>query len=162
MMSADCSGWDLPSPFIHRVTAAEDDMDVFGHVNNAVYFNWSNEAVWAQWRADAESQALAGDGPWLRGMAVIRSEADYLGHVYAGDEIAIGVWITASDGRLRAERRYQMRRLCEGRPAETVFRARWSLACFDLHTRRPARMTPAIKHHYTVKPDVAAALAARP
>ena len=31
------SDWDLPSPYIHRVTVTEAAMDAFGHANNARY-----------------------------------------------------------------------------------------------------------------------------
>ena len=149
MAALDDADWDLPSPFIKLVTAKADHIDLFGHVNNKVYFQWADEAAWANWQASGfdDSDCLDVD----RGMAIMRSEADYLGHVREGDQIACAVWIPISDGRLRAERWYQFRKVTTG---ETVFRAVTKLVCFALSSGRPARMTGAFSEHYA-KPEPA-------
>ncbi len=149
----DNDGWDLPEPFIHRVTARPEHIDAFGHVNNAVYNTWLDEAAWAHWDSfgfDKQTCAAA-----RRGMAVVRAETDYLASAYAGDVLDVAVWITASDKRLRAERRYQIRRADNGK---TIFRALWKLVCINLDTGRPARMSPELVAHYAVKDQVRAAL----
>lgn len=152
MSAAD---WDLPSPYVHRVTVTEAAMDAFGHANNARYLEWADEAAWTHWFSKGYSmEACAKED---RGIAIIRTEADYLGHVHVGDELDCAVWITQSDQRLRAERRYQFRRVSDG---ATVFRALTKVVCFQLSTGRPARMTPIFREHYSVLPDVAAALQA--
>ena len=147
------SEWDLPDPFILRIAAKASDEDEFGHVNNAAYLKWADDAAWAHWRANGNPHEVCAEHD--RGIAIIRSEADYLGHVKAGDELDAAVWITMSDQRLRAERRYQFRRVPDGK---TVFRAVTKLVCFALSTGRPARMTPLFQEHYRVLPSVAAAL----
>ncbi|PHR59241.1 MAG: thioesterase [Robiginitomaculum sp.] len=151
-MSANLK-WDLPAPFVHRVRAEPKHIDMFGHVNNAVYNTWLDETAWAHWNSfglDPEDCAKA-----RRGMAVIRSETDYLQAAYQGDELDVAVWITASDGRLRAERRYQIRRVDNG---ATIFRALWKLICINLDNGRPARMSKELAEHYQVQSSVAAAL----
>lgn len=147
------TGWDLPDPYIHRITASDADMDAFGHANNARYLEWADDAAWTHWTSKGYSmqQCQADD----RGIAIIRTEADYLGHVRPGDVIDCAVWITRSDRRLRAERRYQFRRVCD---ATTVFRALTKVVCFQLSTGRPARMSEILRDHYTVLPSVADAL----
>lgn len=148
------TGWDLPDPYIHRVEVTEAAMDAFGHANNARYLEWADEAAWTHWFSKGYSmEACAAED---RGIAIIRTEADYLGHVRAGDALDCAVWITQSDGRLRAERRYQFRRTGDG---VTVFRALTKVVCFQLSTGRPARMTPIFREHYSVLPSVAAAMA---
>ncbi len=145
--------WDLPEPFIHRVHAKPEHIDAFGHVNNAVYNTWLDDAAWAHWDSfgfDKQTCAAA-----RRGMAVIRAETDYLASSYAGDALDVAVWITASDGRLRAERHYQIRRADTG---QTIFRSHWKLVCFNLDTGRPARMSPELVAHYVVKDQVRAQL----
>ena len=137
------TGWDLPRPFIRRVSARAEDIDDFGHVNNAVYLRWADETGWAHWRADGHTRQLCRDLD--RGMAIVRTEADYLGHVREGEAIDCAVWIAVSDGRLRAERWYQFRRVRDG---ETVFRAVTKLVSFQLSTGKPARMTGAFAEHY--------------
>ncbi len=149
----DHNGWDLPAPFIHRVTALPEHIDAFGHVNNAVYNTWMDASAWAHWDSfgfDKETCVLA-----RRGMAVIHAQTDYLTSCYAGDEVDVAVWITASDGRLRAERRYQMRRADTG---QCVLRSIWKLVCFNLDTGRPARMSKELVAHYRVKDQVRDAL----
>lgn len=147
------NGWDLPSPYIHRIAVRAADIDEFGHANNARYLEWADIAAWGHWDARGYSREVCLDDD--RGIAIIRTEADYLGHVHEGDEIDCAVWISKSDQRLRAQRRYQFRRVGDG---QTVFRALTNVVCFQLSTGRPARMSATLKQHYTVLPDVADAL----
>ncbi len=147
------TGWDLPSPFIHPITAQAGDIDIFGHANNASYLRWADETAWAHWESGGLTRQDCLDED--RGMAILRTEADYLGHIREGEAIDCAVWIARSDGRLRAERWYQFRRADTG---ETVFRAVTRLVCFQLSTGRPARMTgPFASHYAPPAPDLAAA-----
>lgn len=148
-------GWDLPSPSLHRITATKADEDEFGHVNNARYLIWADETAWAHWDKDVPEHPRTEFVRYEHGMAIVRSECDYLGHAHAGDALDCAVWITKSDGRLRAERRYQFRRCDTG---QTIFRARMDLVCFKLRSGRPTRMSPALVKHYRVLPEIAAAL----
>ncbi len=145
--------WDYPEPFIHRVTAKPEHIDAFGHVNNAVYNTWLDEAAWAHWNSfgfDKQSCVSA-----RRGMAVIHAESDYLAASYVGDELDVAVWITATDKRLRAERRYQIRHADSG---QTIFRSHWKLVCINLDTGRPTRMSAELVAHYVVKDQVRACI----
>ena len=146
-------GWDLPDPYIHPITATKDDQDDFGHVNNARYLVWADDAAWTHWWSKGFTREACQEAD--RGIAIIRTEADYLGQVKAGDELQCAVWITQSDQRLRAERQYQFKRVSDG---ATVFRAITKVVCFQLSTGRPARMTDIFKQHYSVLPSVAQAL----
>jgi acyl-CoA thioester hydrolase len=143
VLNPEDAGWDLPRPFILPVTVRAEDIDDFDHANNSVYLRWADQNAWAHWAADGfqPEDCRAED----RGMAIMRTEADYLGHCRLGDEIACAVWIARSDGKLRAERWYQYRRVSDG---ETVFRAVTRLVCFQLSTGRPARMSPSFARHY--------------
>lgn len=153
-LPASDPGWDLPKPHLFEVSAGPQDIDAFGHVNNAVYLKWADETAWDHWQADGhgveECRHLD------RGMAIMRTEADYLGHVREGETIICAVWIARSDGRLRAERWYQFRRASDG---ATVFRARTQLVSFQLSTGKPARMVDAFAGHYA-RPDPEIARAA--
>ncbi|GGG97573.1 MAG TPA: acyl-CoA thioesterase [Oceanicaulis sp.] len=140
-------GWDLPLPFVRNRRVDEAEIDDFGHANNAAYLRWADETAWAHWEADGLTRQGCRDAD--RGMAVIRTLADYSGHCRAGDILTCAVWIALSDGRLRAERWYQFRKRDTG---ETVFRARTWLVSFQLSTGKPARMTRDFARHYHV-PD---------
>jgi len=153
MLEPGDEGWDLPGPFIHRITVSETDIDDFGHANNTAYLRWADETGWAHWEADGYTRQQCRDAGL--GMAIMRTEADYTGHCRAGDRLACAVWIARSNGRLRAERWYQFRREADGR---TVFRAVTKLVCFQLSTGLPARMTgPFAAHYAPPSPQLAAA-----
>ena len=148
VLNPDDSGWDLPRPFILSVTVQPDDIDEFDHANNSVYLRWADQNAWAHWEADGfpPEQCRRED----RGMAITRTEADYLGHCRLGDKIACAVWTPRSDGKLRAERWYQYRRVSDG---VTVFRAVTKLVSFQISTGRPARMSPSFARHYAKPSD---------
>lgn len=152
--TADDPGWDLPRPFLRPVIVRESDIDDFGHANNTAYLRWADETGWAHWQADGLSRQACRDAD--RGMAIVKTLAEYTGHLRAGDDLACAVWIARSDGRLRAERWYQFRKAEDG---QTVFRARTWLVSFQLSTGRPARMTADFAGHYAA-PDAAMSEAA--
>jgi acyl-CoA thioester hydrolase len=145
--------WDLPSPHLHPVVAATDDIDGYGHVNNAVYVRWLDHCAWSH------SSALglpAGDCIRDRcGMAVWRTQVNYLAPAFEAERIEVGTWIVHADGRLRVSRRFQMIRPADGR---TLLRALVHYVCIDLQTGKPRRM-PAPFARYRPLPEVAAAVA---
>lgn len=142
-LTLKADGWDLPDPFLHTVTVQPDDIDEFDHANNTLYLQWADQTAWAHWEADGYTRQGCRDLD--RGMAIVRTEADYLGHCRKGDQLACAVWIAKSDGKLRAERWYQFRRVSDG---QTVFRAVTKLVCFQLSTGKPARLVEAFAAHY--------------
>ena len=145
--------WELPSPYVHRVSALSTDIDAFDHVNNAVYMRWLDEAAWAH------STALGVPPEHCvrkrRGMVVWRSQLNYLAPALAGDRLEIGTWLVFQDGKLRADRRFQIRRPSDGR---TVLRALIHYVCADLDSGRPRRMPPEFAALYRPLPEVEAAL----
>jgi acyl-CoA thioester hydrolase len=76
--------------FHHRLQARFGDCDLFGHVNNAVYFTYMEEARWAYWRT------LTGDSGQDRvpGLILARAECDFLRPVRPGERIDI--WLGAT------------------------------------------------------------------
>jgi acyl-CoA thioester hydrolase len=88
-------------------------------------------------------------------MAVWRTQVHYLGAAYEGDRIQVGTWPVHNDGRLRIERRFQIRRESDG---VTLVRALIHYVCIDLETGKAKRM-PVEFTKYTVAPEVAEALA---
>ncbi len=147
-------GWDLPSPFLHRVSAQPADIDAYGHVNNAVYLRWLDEAAWAH------STAL-GVPPGhcvrtRRGMVVWRSQLHFQAPAFAGDALEIATWLVFEDAKLRVDRRFQVRRMADGR---TLLRGLIHYVCADLDSGRPRRMPPEFASRYRPLPEVATALA---
>ncbi len=146
--------WDLPSPFIHARVAHHAEIDGYGHVNNAIYISWLDDCAWAH-------SVTCGISPELcrrlnRGMAVWRTQVNYLRAALEGDEIEVGTWPVLNDNRLRIDRRFQVRRAADG---QTLLRALIHYVCIDLQTGKARRM-PVEFMPYSVRPEVAAAVAA--
>ena len=72
-------------------------------------------------------------------MAVWRTQINYLGAALAGDRIEIATWPVYNDGRLRIDRRFQIRRQSDG---ETLLRALLHYVCIELTSGKPRRMPP--------------------
>ena len=142
---SNLSLWDHDDPFCINVVAASTDIDSFGHVNNVVYIKWLEQLAWAHSSALglSESDCVA----MARGMAVRRINVEYLSACYAGDEIVVGNWISASDGKLRVTRRYQ---LIVPATNTTVRRGEVDFVCMNLQSGRPARFPARFSDAYGV------------
>ena len=151
------STWDLPVPHVHDVVAGDDDIDGYGHVNNAVYLRWLDETAWSHSTALGLSpESCIGS---RRGMAVLRSQLHYLAPALESDRLEVGTWIVGTDGRLRCARRFQIRRISDGR---TLLRALLHYVCIDLDSGRARRMPPEFVARYRPLPEVVVALESRP
>ena len=146
--------WDLPAPHLHAVVAASDDIDGYGHVNNAVYVRWLDAAAWSHSAALGIPPEFCLNG--RQGMAVWRTQVNYLAPAFEADRLEIATWIVGSDARLRVARRFQIRRAGDGR---TLLRALLHYVCIDLDSGKPRRMPAIFSERYCAIPEVTAALA---
>ena len=119
--------WDYPHPFTLPVTPCAEDIDGLNHTNNAVYVQWCEKVGWAH------SEALGlGMADYLRldrAMAIRKAEYDYVLPSLQDEALTLGTWITASDGKLTMERRFQLLR---GR----------DLVCIEVGSGKPRRLPP--------------------
>jgi acyl-CoA thioester hydrolase len=113
------------------------DIDGLNHTNNAVYVQWCEKIAWAH--SESLGLGLADYRRLDRAMAIRRGEYDYLLPTALAEELTLATWLSASDGKLTMERRFQLVRLCD---QATVLRGRWSLVCIELASGRPRRMPP--------------------
>jgi acyl-CoA thioester hydrolase len=130
-----CSGLDRPNPFSIALVAAEDEVDVYGHVNNTVYARWVEACAWAH-------SAAVGLPPETcralnRGMALRSLELEFERAAAAGQPVIVSNWVTEV-GRLKAVRHFQVH-TPEG---ETLARAVGRYVCINLETGAPTRMPP--------------------
>ncbi|MEQ8954992.1 MAG: thioesterase family protein, partial [Gammaproteobacteria bacterium] len=126
--------WDYPAPFSRDRLIATTDIDGLGHANNTCYVIWCEEV---SWQHSAELGLDVSDYRRLnRGMAIHRAQYDYFLPGFEGDPIAIGTWLTWSDGRLRLQRQFQVRHRDSG---ATLMRGRWLLVCVNLETGKASR-----------------------
>ncbi|HEY6482779.1 MAG TPA: thioesterase family protein [Steroidobacteraceae bacterium] len=144
-MSKPAPEWDFPRPHWVTVQVTGADIDAYGHVNNSIYLSWLDCAAWSH--SAALGVPLEHCLRLRRGMAAHRTEIDYLRAAVLDDEIQVATWITASDGKLRVERHFQLRRSAEGR-YETVARARTQYVCIHLDSGRAVRMPEVFSRAY--------------
>lgn len=129
--------WDRPSPFTLALTPQRADIDGLGHTNNAVCVQWCEQAGWAH--SEALGLSLADYRRLDRAMAIREGHYEYLLPSFEGQALVLGTWLTASDGKLSMERRFQLRRAADG---QTLVRGRWALVCIEISTGKPRRMPP--------------------
>jgi acyl-CoA thioester hydrolase len=127
--------FDHPAPHVIEVAVDASAIDAYDHVNNAVYLTWFDRTAWSH--SAALGVPLAQCVALRRGMAAHRVEVDYLHAAVLGDVVRVATWIVSADGRLRAERRFQARRVSDGR---TLARAMIEYVCINLDSGRAVRM----------------------
>jgi acyl-CoA thioester hydrolase len=135
--------FDFPAPHVIELRVQPGDIDAYDHVNNAVYLTWLDRAAWSHSASLGVSieQCVA----LRRGMAAQRIEIDYLRAARRGDLIQAATWIVSADGKLRAERRFQIRRVSDG---ATLARARVDYVCINLDSGRATRMPETFARAY--------------
>lgn len=72
----------MGKPFEMRFVAEAGDIDIMGHVNNAVWVRWMEAIATAHWQALAPADAQASYA-WV----VTRHEIDYRGNVVEGEAV---------------------------------------------------------------------------
>ena len=129
------AAFDFPAAHVIELDVQPEDIDAYDHVNNAVYLTWLDRVAWSH--SASLGVPLEQCLSMRRGMAAQRIEIDYLRAAVRGDRIQAATWIVSADGRLRAERRFQIKRMTDG---ATLARARIDYVCINLDSGRAARM----------------------
>ncbi|MGH2933866.1 MAG: acyl-CoA thioesterase [Gaiellaceae bacterium] len=114
-------------PFVHRETVRFRDLDGMGHVNNAVYSTYLEQARLAWFGADEEMP--------LRDVILARTEIDFRSPLGVGETVSIGVRPSRL-GTKSFELEYQLR--TDGR---LVAEAKSVLVGYD-YTRGESRSIP--------------------
>ena len=127
--------WDYPLPFTLPAVPLAADIDGLQHTNNAVYVQWCERIGWAH--SEALGLSLLDYQRLDRAMAIRHADYDYLLPTVLGEALTLATWLSASDGKLTMERRFQMIR---ARDQVTVLRGRWELVCIELSSGRARRM----------------------
>lgn len=115
--------------FRHPVAIQPDDIDHMGHVNNAVYLKWVQEAVVDYWSSVAPPGAVA-QHLWV----ALKHEITYLRPTFLQDNVVAEVIAEKVDGA-RAFFRTVLRR---GDEVLSEISSCW--CCLDAATKRPARL----------------------
>jgi acyl-CoA thioester hydrolase len=115
--------------FRHTVAIDPADIDEMGHVNNAVYLKWVQEAVIDYWRSVAPSEAVA-QHLWV----ALKHEITYRRPTFLQDTVVAEVIAEKVQGA-RAFFRTVLKR---GEDVLSEIQSSW--CCLDAATMRPARL----------------------
>lgn len=116
------------------------DIDALGHVNNAVYLRWVQDAVVAHWQSVAPADAVARH-LWI----AIKHEISYRRPAYLLDKIVA----TATLRRFAGVRAFY--RTVIGRGADIVAEVESCWCCLDSTTLRPAKLPPDVIERFFVR-----------
>ncbi len=121
----------MAKPFDMTFTARPGDIDVMGHVNNAVWVRWMEEVATAHWMSLAPAGNIARHA-WV----VVRHEIDYKGNVLEGESVTARTFVPDPPRGARFDRRVDF----FGADGALKVSARTTWAMIDLATGRLARI----------------------
>jgi acyl-CoA thioester hydrolase len=131
----------------HRLTVRFSDCDPLGHVNNASYSTYLEQARIVLWRAQAgivlRRPALGQGG---EGFILGRTEIDFRSEAHEGDELEIRLSL-AGFGRTSATYTYDIVEVKTGR---LVAEARTVQVWYDYAAKKPAPLTEETKERLSV------------
>jgi acyl-CoA thioester hydrolase len=123
-----------------KIAVELTDIDQLGHVSNITYVRWVQDAAQAHWtaRATTEDQERL---LWI----VLRHEIDYKQSARLGDNIRARTWVGAAT-HATFERFTELRRAADG---VLLAKARTLWCPIDAQTRRPARVSAALREQFS-------------
>ncbi len=117
--------------YIHKLDVRHDECDVYGHLNNAVYLRYMQEAAF---RASADAGLDADAFEKMGCLWLIRAhEIEYLQPVRGGDQLAVKTW-NVGFRRTLMRRVYEMKNVSSG---AIVARAHTDWVFLNRETMRP-------------------------
>ena len=135
--------------FTHQLEVRFRDCDAMGHVNNAVYLTYLEQARFAHWRANGlagrtRDSAPADGGPAIPGVIVARVEIDYRRAARHADVLRVHVGVAAI-GRTSFTYDYE---IVEAAGA-LIATARTVIVRFDYAAGRPVPISEEMKDALT-------------
>ena len=115
--------------FRHAIAIEPADIDHMGHVNNAVYLRWVQEAVVRYWEAVAPAEAVA-QHLWV----ALKHEISYRKPAFLDD----GLIAEVIAERVHGARTFFSTIIRRGEEILADVHSSW--CCLDAVTRRPARL----------------------
>lgn len=127
----------------HRLQVRFRDCDPLGHVNNAVYLTYLEQARFNLWRAQMGFQAksAADSGPRGVGFILARVEFDYRAQAKYGDDLDVKLSLDGF-GRTSLTYSYEIVNVTTG---QLVATARTVIVRFDYDAQKPAPLDDATK-----------------
>ncbi|WP_157573315.1 thioesterase family protein [Novosphingobium sp. AAP83] len=116
-------------PHLVPITVQPSDIDFMGHVNNANYLNWVQDAVIDHWRSLAPADAVAAH-LWV----ALKHEITYRRPTFLEDVVIAHVILE----RVQGARAFYETILKRGEDVLAEVKSSW--CCLDAETLRPARL----------------------
>lgn len=119
------------------------DIDFMGHVNNASYLKWVQDAVVDHWRSLAPPEAIA-QHLWV----ALKHEITYRRPTFLGDDVIATVVLE----KVQGARAFYETIIRRGEDVLAEVRSSW--CCIDAQTLRPARIANEIADKFFSKAAV--------
>ncbi|WP_088184355.1 acyl-CoA thioesterase [Sphingobium sp. Z007] len=128
----------------HNVPIGIDpaDIDFMGHVNNASYLKWVQEAVLDHWRALAPAEAVA-QHLWV----ALKHEITYRKPTFLDDDVIATVLLE----KVQGARAFYETIIKRGEEVLAEVKSSW--CCIDASSLRPARLTREVIQHFFVRDE---------
>lgn len=126
-------------PHLHSIGIIPDDIDFMGHVNNARYLNWVQDAVLAHWNSLAPPDAVA-KYLWV----ALKHEITYRKPAFLNDDVFASVVLE----KVQGARSFYETLIKRGEEVLAEVKSSW--CCIDAETLRPARIAADIAAHFFV------------
>ena len=136
----------------YRLQVRFSDCDPLGHVNNAVYSTYLEQARIVLWRKQAGLElrrAAAGGGEHGESFILARTEIDFRSEAHDGDELEVRLSLEGF-GRTSARYAYEIVEISTGR---LVAEARTVQVWYDYDRKRPAPLSDATKATLSIPVD---------
>ena len=130
----------------HRLTVRFSDCDPLGHVNNAVYSTYLEQARIVLWRKQAGFElrrAASGQHPRGEGFILARTEIDFRSEAHDGDELEVRLFL---DGFGRTSARYAYE-IVDVKSDRLVAPAKSVQVWYDYDAGKPVALRDDIKNH---------------
>lgn len=135
----DVTNQALPHYFTVPIDPA--DIDFMGHVNNASYLKWVQDAVLSHWQKIAPADAVS-DHLWV----ALKHEITYRKPTFLNDEVIATVLLE----KVQGARAFYQTILKRGEDVLAEVKSSW--CCLDAQTLRPARLAATVIEKF-FKPD---------
>ncbi|WBX85012.1 acyl-CoA thioesterase [Sphingosinicella microcystinivorans] len=122
-----------PAPFSYAIEINPADIDFMGHVNNASYLKWVQDAVLSHWQRFAPAEAVAAH-LWV----ALKHEITYRRPTFLDDEVIATVLLE----KVQGARAFYETIIKRGEEVLAEVKSSW--CCLDAETLRPARLAQGV------------------
>lgn len=130
------------APHFYPIGIEPADIDFMGHVNNARYLTWVQDAVIAHWQKIAPAEAVTSH-LWV----ALKHEITYRKPAFLNDEVVATVILE----KVHGARAFYETMIKRGEEVLAEVKSSW--CCVDAQTLRPMRIASDIAARFFAQPD---------